>query len=123
MHKVLFPILVLRESLPGAGTQKYELFDASVKALHEERSLLTSILDGNLYFGGQSPSAADAIILPEIRLVQRACDTRHEIMKAIGFGNSPNLYPQIAAWKSRIAGLPGIDTPSPFIGRNSRIHI
>lgn len=113
VNNVLFPILVLRESLPDADTEKRESFDASVKALREELSLLESLLDDNLYFGGQSPSAADAIIFPEIRLIQRAFDTRYDIMEAIGFGNPPELYPQVAAWKNRLAGLPGIDKTLP----------
>ena len=105
--------LVLGEPLPDAGTAVRADWEAAGDALHAECRLLEALLAVRPYLAGHRPSAADAMAFPEIRLIQRAADTKPDLMAALGFGACDDLYPHFAAWKARISTLPGVDRTFP----------
>ena len=106
--------LVLGEPLPDAGTAERADWEAAGETLHAECRLLEDLLAERPYLAGHRPSAADAVAFPEIRLIERAADTKPDIMDALGFGTSDDLYPRLAAWKARISALPGVDKTFPY---------
>ena len=106
--------LVLGEPLPDAGTAERDDWEAAGEALHAECRQLEVLLMDEPYLGGRGASAADAVAFPEIRLIQRAADTKPDLMAALGFGACDDLYPQLAAWKARISALPGVDQTFPY---------
>lgn len=106
---VLRPVLVLQAPLPEPGTEKRAEIEQAAGTLHAECRRLEDLLDGRKFLaGGDQPSAAEAIAFPEIRLIERAFDTKYEIMSALGFDNPPARYPRVAAWKERVGALPGV---------------
>lgn len=111
---LLRPILVKGEALPGAGTENRAAWDAAAEAFHAECRLLEDLLEDRPYLAGGQPSAADAVAFPEIRLIERASDTKVDIMDALGFTTFADRYPGLAAWKTRVGGLPGVDRTLPY---------
>ena len=106
--------LVLGQPLPDAGTAERADWEAAGEALHAECRLLEALLVDRPYLGGRGPSAADAVAFPEIRLIERAADTKPDLMDTLGFGACDGLYPRLAAWKARISALPGVDKTFPY---------
>lgn len=101
-------------SVPAHGsTEQSELQDAADLA-HAECLYLENILaDGRVYLGGQTPSAADAVAYPEVRLVQRAYETKYALMASVGLGDLHTLYPNLAAWKKRLNADPAVIATLP----------
>ncbi len=112
-NRLLFPVLVLGKPLPEPGSEERVALEASADAMHAECRFLEDLLEHRLFLAGDRPTAADAVAFPEIRLVQRAVETKPEVMSVLGFADPPAIYPKIAAWKSRIAALPGVDKTLP----------
>ncbi len=112
-NNLLAPILLAGRPLPKEGTAERETFDAAAAALHAEYRWLENLLDDQAFVAGDTPSAADAVAFPEIRLVQRAVETKNEIMAPLGFDEPPVRYPNVAAWKDRVAALPGMEATMP----------
>lgn len=114
---VLWPVAVMGEPLPEAGTEKRVTLEAAAEVLHEEYRFVEDLLEQKLkglpYFGGQLPSAADAVIFPDIRNIQRAVEIQYETMDALGFGDLTTKYPRVTEWKSRLGDLPGVDKTMP----------
>lgn len=79
----------------------------------ELRYLETLLAGGRAYLAGNTPSAADAIVYPEIRLLQRALETKPHMMTTLGFEAPEQTCPQLAAWKLRVEALPGVAATSP----------
>ena len=105
--------LILGEALPNAGTAERADWEAAGEALHAESRQLEALLAEKLYLAGPRPSAADAVAYPDVRLIQRAADTKPDMMAALGFGTFEKDYPHLAAWKARISALPGVDQTLP----------
>lgn len=112
-NDLLWSVLVLREALPEAGTERRAILEAAAARLRDECQKLEDTLGDRDFFGGGEPSAADAVIFPEIRVLQRAFDTRFEVMQPLGFGDPDTLFPGLAAWKARINALPGVAATYP----------
>lgn len=110
---LLAPILLGGKPLPDEGTGEREAFEAAAATLHAEYRWLEALLDEHAFVAGDAPSAADAVAFPEIRLVQRAVETKPEVMAPLGFEDPPALYPNVAAWKTRVAALPGMAATMP----------
>ncbi|WP_241482710.1 glutathione S-transferase N-terminal domain-containing protein [Leisingera sp. ANG-M7] len=111
-HAVLAPVLVQRIA-PVPGSPEEAALKTAAEALHRECRWLEGLLDGRPYLAGDTPSAADAVAFPEIRLIQRAVETRHEVMERLGFGFPPDHYPRLADWKERMSALPGMAKTLP----------
>lgn len=112
-NALLWSVLVLREPLPEAGTSRRAELEEAATLLRDECRKLEDTLGNQDFFAGSRPSAADAVIFPEIRVLQRAFDTRFEVMQPLGFGDPDTLFPGLAAWKARINALPGVDATYP----------
>lgn len=113
-NEVLFPILVKGKALPAADTEARAEFDKAAEALHRECALLEQHLQGQPYFGGEGVSAADAVIYPEMKIIERAISRKPEIMHALGFGRFATDYPHIEAWRREIDTLDGVDKTQPI---------
>lgn len=102
-------------TVPEEGSPDRNQLQAAADLAHAECRYLEQILShGGPYLGGDTPSAADAVAFPEIRLMQRAVETKHALMSAIGFGFPSELYPNVASWKQRLnndAGVAGTIPP------------
>ncbi len=86
----------------------------AAETLCHEWQLLEDILgDGRAYFAGPSPSAADAVIYPEIRLVQRGLETKPALMQAAGMGEIFIRFPHLSSWLYRLANDPEIAATTP----------
>ncbi|MGH1350966.1 MAG: glutathione S-transferase family protein [Methyloligellaceae bacterium] len=108
--------LVFRSSgnVPAENSSERLKYDAAAELAHAECRYLENILsDTGPYLSGDRPGAADAIAFPEIRLMQRAVETRHELMSALGFGYPPDIYPKVAEWKARLNDDPGVAATMP----------
>jgi len=112
-NDLLWPVLVEREALPAAGTERRTALEAAAGRLRDECRALEDTLGDRAFFGGTRPCAADAVIFPEIRVLQRAFDTRFEVMQPLGFGDPDTLFAGLAAWKERINALDGVAATYP----------
>lgn len=112
-NELLAPILLGGKPLPDEGTGERDAFDAAAQALHAEYRWLENRLDGCAFVAGDTPSAADAVAFPEIRLVRRAVETKPEIMAPLGFEEPPARYPGVVSWMDRVAALPGMAATMP----------
>ncbi len=93
---------------PAKGSDKYSKLEAGADAMHFECKRLNKALEDRPFLSGSQPSAADAVTFPELRLVQRAVETKHELMSELGFGEPSSLYPALAKWKIRVEEYPGV---------------
>lgn len=101
-------------TVPAEGSAERERLQSAADLVHAECRYLESILsDGRLYLCGDTPGAADAVAFPEIRLMQRAVETKHDLLSALGFAYPPDLYPKVADWKARLNGDPGVAATMP----------
>ncbi|WP_262694415.1 glutathione S-transferase family protein [Kordiimonas aquimaris] len=113
INDLLAPILVRGEALPEAGTPERLAWETAAAAYHKECNYLENLLAKNPFLASDVPSAADAVAFPEVRLIERAVDTKPDIMKALGLHDTDDTYPRIAAWKKQISALPGFDSTLP----------
>ncbi len=105
-HDFIFPLLVERED-PGAMSRQ-ALADMSALAARlqaEFQRAETRFRNGPFLFGG-NPSAADAVLFPEARLIQRANELVPASMAAFGFDSFAADYPRIDDWMTHISRMP-----------------
>ncbi len=101
-------------TVPDRGTGKRQSLQTAVNLVHAELQYLEALLaSGRHFLAGDTPSAADAIAYPEVRLLQRAHETKHHMMTTLGFEPPEQTCPQLAAWKLRIEELPGVAATAP----------
>ncbi len=112
-RRLLAPVLLAGRPLPEAGSPERQEFESAAEALHAECRWLEKLLEGRRFLAGDAPSAAEAVTFPEICIVQRAADTRADVMDPLGFADMPSLYPNTDAWKNRLLAVPGIDATWP----------
>lgn len=112
-NDLLFSILVENKPLPTKGTEERSALDRASDAMHAEFSFLETLLKGRNYLAGDSPTAADAVAFPEVRLVERAVDKKPAIMDALGFSDTDQRYPGLTSWKAHISDLPGYEKTTP----------
>ncbi len=112
-NDVLFSLMVQGKPLPEAGSEERRTMEASSKTLRDECQRLENLLGKNTYLVGETPSAAEAVCFPEIRLIERGVDTKFAEMEALGLASIANEFPKLEAWKSRISELPNVDRTMP----------
>ena len=115
---VVFPVFAGDGTAPAEGSAGEEALRAAAAALDAELRVLESVLGGDAFLFGAAPGAADAVAYPEIGRVQRAIDTKPGAMAAIGYDRFDQRYPRLAAWRDRVAGLPGVDRTVPIHWRS-----
>jgi len=110
-HGILHPIFF------GDVQEKTPELEEAAKIMAKEIALIDTMLASAPFVCGNTPSAADAVAFPEIRLIQRACDTKPDIMAQIGFGptfrKTPLIPKRVKDWIRRIEALPGVDNSFP----------
>lgn len=96
----------------GAEDASDDLLQAA-DTLKAELSNLETLLDEEPFLSHARPSAADAVAFPHIRLIQRAMDTKPQIMNALGLANFREHFSNIESWIARMEMLPGIAQTFP----------
>ncbi|MEO1140416.1 MAG: glutathione S-transferase family protein [Pseudomonadota bacterium] len=86
---------------------------AAAKVIRKEVAFVENLIASGGFIDAQTPGAADAVAFPEIRLLQRAIETKPAIMTALGLHETYKQAPNLAAWVSRIETLPGYDLTRP----------
>ena len=113
-HQILRQVFSSDGHVPDNGSAEHQTLKAGADLVHAECSYLEDLLsDGRTFLAGDSPSAADAIVFPEIRLMQRAVETKNPLMASVGFGYPPDLYPILASWKDRMNAMPEVAATLP----------
>lgn len=112
-NDVLFPLLVQGLPYPPPDSEEGVATSTAVEKLKDECQQLENLLIGQMFLASDTPSAADAVCFPEIRLIERAVDTKFEDMQAYGMANFAEEYPNLEAWKTRISQIPGYQKTTP----------
>lgn len=113
-NELLSRVFTSDGSVPDRDSDAFKGFEMAADLMHAECAYLEELLgDGRSFLAGETPSAADAIAFPEIRLVQRGIETKHALMSALGFGYPPDLYPLTAAWKDSLNAMPSVISTLP----------
>ena len=113
VNDVLFSLLVQGQPFQDPGSEEGAIKAAAIERLGLECGRLEELLDGRPYLAGDTPSAADAVCFPEIRLIERAAETKHQDMQAYGMTDLARQYPNLDTWKSRIGKLEGYEKTTP----------
>lgn len=104
-NAALLPLVFPSEdTVPAADSEALAQLRGAAERMHMEcRQLDVRLADGRTYLAGAQPTAADAVIYPEVRLLERAMQTKPARMAATGFADLEALYPHLAAWSARLA--------------------
>lgn len=113
VNGVLFPIFVEGKPVPKADSEERRAMETAAQKLRDECRQLEDLLSENPFLAGEIPSAADAVCFPEIRLIERAVDTKPADMKALGLTSMETEFPKLKAWRTRISKLPDVDKTMP----------
>lgn len=91
--------------VPPGGSDALAALTTAADLINAECLYLDNILsDGRLYLSGKTPGGADAVAYPEARLLQRAIETKAELVAAAGVADLGSTYPNLAAWLARLNG-------------------
>ena len=96
----------------NAETATPDLLNAAERA-RSELAGLERALEASRFVAGDAPTAADACAFPEVRLLQRANETRAGIMNDLGLKDMYRRYPKLDAWVARIEAWPGYEQTAP----------
>lgn len=118
-NALLRPVLVENIELPSEGSEAMDRLLTAGEKMHAECSILERALAAP-FFAGDSPSAAEAIVFPEICLIKRAVERKPHLMHAAGFENFNERYPQLSAWRDRVEALPGMVNTLPYHWKESQ---
>lgn len=110
-HGVVAPIFFQKTTRASPNLKQ------AAKALAEEILKLDHLLIQNPFLCSTTPSAADAVAFPELRIIKRACDKHPDIMNKLGFGptfeTAPFIPLRVSKWVARIEALPNIHQTFP----------
>ncbi|MCK7615729.1 glutathione binding-like protein [Roseibium sediminicola] len=107
MNGLLLPIF-----FKGADKVTPELQDAADTVVYELQWLENRLVDDE-FMAGNTPSAADAVSYPEVRLLARAIEKHTYIMEELGFVDLHKKFPKGHSWAQRIEALDGFDKSLP----------
>ena len=96
----------------GADKATDDLITAS-DTLRSELTRLANFLIDDSFLSGVSPGAADAVAFPHVRLIQRAMETKPQIMQDLGLSDLAAFSPKIADWTRRVEALPHVAQTFP----------
>ena len=100
-------------SADNASLNVDELIETSNLAHAECRQVEATLGEGSDYLCGNVPSAADAVIFPEVRMIMRAIQTEGELMTKPGFQDMALQYPLTSSWMDRLWELPAVAETLP----------
>jgi len=106
-NAVLSPIFFdgATEATPALGE--------AAQTLLAELQPVEDALSQSEFLAGATPSAADAVVFPEVRILQRANETFGDVMTGLGLGELYSRFPATRAWVGRIEALPGCPATFP----------
>lgn len=113
-NSLLRPILVQNIDLPKANSDEMINLQTASEKMHSECAYLETLLSTNPFLAGENPSAAEAIIFPEIRLLKRAIERKPHLMRALGFGEFDGVHPKLSEWRDRVEALPNMNKTLPY---------
>lgn len=87
--------------------------EAAANVFRDEFGIIARGLGGNNYIVGDKPTAVDAVVYPELRLVQRAMETHGQVMDQIGLGHTLFGGTVIESWMNRIEANKGYSQTLP----------
>ena len=105
--KILTPIFFENASEASDALQ------IAAQGLRSELEHLVVLLSSQPFLSGQRPGAADAVTFPHVRLLQRAMETKYELMKTLGLPDLASVAPKLADWVAAIEALPGVAETFP----------
>lgn len=110
----LAPVFFGGASLDDKGTDAWHDLVAASEAMKAEMRFLDGLLsNGRPFLSGATPSAADALAWPEILLVQRARETKPDLMTELGFAELASQLDHLETWKERVFECPGVKATMP----------
>lgn len=117
-HNDLFaPIFLQGRPVPKKDTEEARAMLAAADRLRAECARLESMFESGAFHSaflcGDTPTAADAVAFPDIRLLQRGLDTKPDHMTAAGLDTLWTELPKLRAWKDRFESLPGMARTMP----------
>ncbi|MBL4906043.1 MAG: glutathione S-transferase family protein [Sneathiella sp.] len=96
----------------GAEKKTPELFKAA-EILTDEINKLEVMLEGYPFLRGDTPTAADAVAFPELKIIQRAVETKKNIMSQLGFDGPEPFSPKVTEWIYRLDSYSGVSNTFP----------
>ncbi|WP_300019494.1 glutathione S-transferase family protein [uncultured Roseobacter sp.] len=113
-RQLLTVVFASRGELPEKGSFEADMLETGATQAHVEcRYLEARLSDGRPYLCGDHLSAAEALVYPEVRLIQRAAATKPKLMQAVGLGDMRQLYPYISTWMDRLEAMPEVAGTMP----------
>jgi glutathione S-transferase/maleylpyruvate isomerase len=110
----LTPVFFGGASVDDKGTTAWDELAAAAETMQKEMRFLNDLLsDGRSFLSGETPSAADALAWPEIRLIQRATETKRELMEELGFLQMATSVPHLIDWKTHVFAFSGVPNTMP----------
>ena len=85
----------------------------AAKNTHGSLAWMESALAQTDYLAGDAVSAADIAALPNLELLARIGKREEATTLALGFDDLNGTFPAIAAWLTRLRGIPGYDAAYP----------
>lgn len=112
-HRFVFPLLVEKKSYEAMQDAERKEMSTAAENLLAEFDLLEKCISKMPYIFGHSPSAADAVAFPDVRLIHRANEVVPASMAAFGFDRFSEMFPKIDRWKKQVESLPRFETCLP----------
>ena len=112
-HELLSPVFSNKYNIESNNAQDQALINAAETA-HQECRFLEKQLAQTLFLTSDLASAADAIVYPAIKLIERAINQHAQIMDKLRFTQLVNPYPRLAEWLNRMSELPGMKQTQPI---------
>lgn len=113
-RQLLTPVFGGDGTIPKQGSSDMVALQTAADLAHHECNYLEDILsDERLYLCGEAPGAADAVAYPEIRLLERAVETKPALLAELGFEHPAQLYPTVATWMNRLKSDPAVSATTP----------
>lgn len=97
----------------GKSEERRDAIEAALPALHEELKILEAVLADQDWLVGDSLSAADVVIFPDIMCLRRAAQKPAAQNFDLGVEPFEQIYPNMNRWLARVERLPGYDKTYP----------
>lgn len=93
---------------PNAITYRIALDD-----LFQELTELERLLNDYTHLTDPHPSAADAVVFPELAMLDLSVLTNPDDMTEIGPSDWRSKFPRLSDWEERLRALPSVDMTYP----------
>jgi len=104
---------IIRSLYRGQADVNSELIKDLAVTVHSELGTINNNLSGKHFLAGNKVSAADILLFPTIKSLERATGMEAAQPLELGFFPMAKPYPHIAQWMKRIEDMPGYDETYP----------